>query len=171
MSHSALDGWSEICGTTAFLDLPRGAGLILGETPRRLGRSLKPIKGDLLLFFQMRSSNVDTYTTLTGFSDKFQYLRDENCELLQADWLLNGFLPAQAGNYCHRWRRSSITRCCTLITLDILLLSVKNYLHVCKFSTLCKCCCTGIRDWRPNSRSIAAICCTNICCDSVETGQ
>lgn len=39
----------------------------------------------------------------------------------------------QAHNYCHRWRCSSITWCCTLITLDILLLSVENYLRVCKF--------------------------------------
>lgn len=111
------------------------AGHILGETPQRLGRdwagavfyqSLKPIKGDLLLFFQK------CFKLWQAFLIKFN-ISVMKTELLQADWLLNAFLPAQARNYCRRWRRSSITWCCTLIMLDILLLSVKNYLHVCKF--------------------------------------
>lgn len=105
----------------------------------------------------MCSPNVDTYKTPTGISDKIQRFPDEHCGLLQADWLLNVCLPTQACNYCHRWRRSSITWYCTLITLDILLLSVKNYLRVCKFLHYANDSCEGISDRRPNNLSIRAI--------------
>lgn len=62
--------------------------VVYWETPHTvLHQSLKSIKGDLLLFFQMCSSNVDTemYKTLTGISDKIQHFHDEHCELLQTD--------------------------------------------------------------------------------------